>query len=84
MRKEMMNYCAKQAGMEYFSFGSEPICTVFHVLQNCDVKLNPKGPTKFIVLDCGGGTVDSRLPFQYRKWRNIENDETWSTENVHV
>ena len=59
MSKEMMKYCAKEAGMVYFSLGSEPVCTAFHVLQNCDIKLNSRGPTRFIVLDCGGGIVDA-------------------------
>ena len=55
----MMKFCARKAGMRYFSLGSEPICTVFHVLQNCDIKINNKGMNKFIVLDCGGGTIDA-------------------------
>ncbi len=60
MSKEMMKDCACKAGMKYFSLGSEPTCTVFHVLNNTDIKLNSKlGNNQFIVLDCGGGTVDA-------------------------
>ena len=61
MSKEMMKSCARRAGMRHFALGSEPICTVFHVLQKCEVKLSQRAnsKTKFVVLDCGGGTVDA-------------------------
>eukprot|EP01084_Bolivina_argentea_P057305 104706_1 len=63
MSKEMMKHCARAAGMKYFSLGSEPICTVFHVLQGTDIQIknNKSNANQFIVLDCGGGTIDASM-----------------------
>eukprot|EP01083_Nonionella_stella_P172601 592889_1 len=61
MSKEMMKFCAREAGMKHFELGSEPIVSTFHVLnaQGKDFRLKPSD--KIMILDCGGGTVDAAM-----------------------
>eukprot|EP01084_Bolivina_argentea_P100045 179718_1 len=59
MSKEMMKICAIQSGMKYFELGSEPVVSAFHVVSDTDWTQNEQKENKFIVLDCGGATIDA-------------------------
>ena len=71
MSMEIMKLCAKNAGMIDFELGMEPITSTFYALNVSKQGMKMKRNTKFIVLDCGGGTIDAAC----MKASKINNDE---------
>ena len=58
MSKEMMKSCARKAGMKHFELGSEPIVSVFYVINALKQDMKLQANDKLMILDCGGGTIE--------------------------
>ena len=70
MSMEIMKLCARKAGMIELELGMEPVTSTFYALNADKENIRISSGSKFIVLDCGGGTIDASC----MKIVNINND----------
>ena len=87
MSKEMMKPCARDAGMAHMELGSEPIMSTFHVLNEHWKDFPLKQNDNFLVLDCGGGTIDAaciKIVSKNMDLRELHHGEGIRTDGLDV